>query len=119
LDAAAVAARERLLDGRRALSLLMRLLLGVPQDVVRFLFRFEEGFFLAGLRVALGVLDDPQRLFLGPSDGFGGDAAAVRDPDGEHRGSDHRGDDGRHDHVAQYRRHARRPFWTRVNEAGC
>ena len=52
---------------------------------MRLLLGLEQRFFLAGFGVALGVLDDAQRLFFGAADGLGGDALAVGDPDGEHR----------------------------------
>ena len=50
---------------------------------MRLFLGLEQRFFLARLGVALGVLDDAERLFFGAADGFGGDALAVRDPDGE------------------------------------
>ncbi len=59
------------------------------QQLVRLLLGFEQGFLLAGFGVALGVLDDAERLLFGAADGFGGDALAVRDPDGEHGGGRH------------------------------
>ena len=66
----------------------MRLFLGV-----------EQGFFLARLGVALGVLDDAERLLFGAADGFGGDALAVGDPDREHRAGGHERDDDVDEHT--------------------
>ena len=64
------------------------------QQLVRLLLGVEQRFLLAGFGVALGVLDDAERLFFGAADGFGGDALAVGDPDGEHRaGRDERDDE--------------------------
>ena len=38
-------------------------------------------------------MSDAERLFLGAADGFGGDALAVGDPDGEHGRGGHDGDE--------------------------
>ena len=46
-------------------------------------FGLEQRLFFAVFGVALRVLHDAERLFLGPSDGFGGDPLAVGDPIGE------------------------------------
>src|SRR6185436_5072809 len=106
---------EGLLERGGLLAFQARLALRVHQDLVRLFLGFEERFFLAGFGVALGVLADPKRLFLGAPDRLGRDALAVSHPYGEDRGGDYRRHDRRHDQVDQYRRHAQRPFWTRVN----
>ena len=77
---------ERLLEALGLLTVLARLPLGLDRDLVRLFLGVEQRFLLARLGVALGVPDDAQRLFFGAADGFGGDALAVGDPDGEHRG---------------------------------
>ncbi len=75
--------------------------LGVHQDLVGFLLGFENRFLLAGFRIPLRVLDDAERLFFGPADGFSGNAPAVGDPDGKNGGGHHRRDDGRYDQIDQ------------------
>ena len=76
-----LAAGQRLLHRRRLLAVGAGLTLRLHQDVVRLFLRLEQRFFLAGFGVACGVLGQAQRLFLGASDGVGGDAFAVGDPD--------------------------------------
>ena len=82
------------------LALLPRLALGRRQDLVRLFLGVEQRFLLARLGVALGVLDDAERLLLGAADGFGGDALPVGHPDREHRGGRHERDQ-RVDQVAE------------------
>ena len=99
------APRQRLLERRRLLPLLTRLLLGVHQDLVRLLFGFEQRFFLVRLGVALRVLDDPERLLFGAADGFGSDPFPVRHPPAEYSGAKrHR--NGRVDEVFDILHHA-------------
>ena len=88
-----LAPRQRLFERLRLLALLPRLAFGLRQDLVRLLLGVEQRFLLARFGVALGVLDDAERLLLGAADGFGGDALAVGDPDGEHRAGGHQRDD--------------------------
>ena len=104
-DERRVAADQRLLERLRLLPLLARLLLGFREQLVRLFLGFEQRFFLAGFGVALGVLDDAERLLLGAADGFGGDTLAVGDPDGEHGGRRHQGDQDV-DQVPEIRQHA-------------
>ena len=66
--------------------------LGFGAHLVRLFLGLEQGLLLAALRVALGVFHDAQRLLFGAADGLGGDALAVRDPVGEHRGGGHQRD---------------------------
>ena len=75
--------RQRLLERRGGLADLRGLPLGLDQQLVGLLLGVEERFLLPAFGVALGVLERPQRLLFGAADGFGGDALAVRDPDGE------------------------------------
>ena len=101
-----LAAGQRLLERRRLLAVLPRLALGLHQDLVRLLLGVEQRFLLARLGVALGVLDDAERLFLGAADGFGGDALAVGHPDREHRRGGDDGHDGGYDDLREIRQHA-------------
>ena len=80
---------QRLLERGGLLALLARLPLGLDQQLVRLLLGLEQRFLLAGFGVALGVLDDAERLFFGAADGLGGDALAVGDPHGEHGAGRH------------------------------
>jgi len=98
-------ADQRLLQRLRLLTLLPGLLFSLRQQLVGFLFGFEEGFLLAGFGVAVGVLDDAKRLFLGATDRFGGDPLAIGHPDGEHGGGRHQGDQNI-DQVPEIRQHA-------------
>ena len=100
-----LAAHQRLLERLRLLALVTGLLLGLGQQLVGFFLGFEEGFLLAGLGVALGVLDDAQRLFFGASNGLGGDALAVGHPHREHGGGRHHGDQDV-DHIPEIWQHA-------------
>ena len=84
LDQRRLAADHGLFERLRLLPLLARLALGIGQQLVSFLLRVEDGFFLPGLGVPLGVLDDPERLLFGAADRFGGDPLSVGDPHGEH-----------------------------------
>ncbi len=99
------AADQRLLERLRLLALLARLALGVGEELVRLFLGVEQRFLLAGFGVALGVLDDAERLLLGAADGFGGNALAVGDPDGEHGGRRHERDQDV-DQVPDDRQHA-------------
>ncbi len=72
----------------------MRLFLGV-----------EQRLFLAGFRIALGILDDPERLLFGAADRLGGDPLPVGKPCREQRGS-HQDRDDNVDQISEYRQHA-------------
>ncbi len=60
---------------------------------MRFLLRIEERLLLAGFGVAFGILDDAEGLRLGAADGLGGDALAIRYPDGKDRRGRPEGDE--------------------------
>ena len=96
---------ERLLERDGLLTLLAGLLLGRDDQLVRLLLGGEERFLLERLGVAFGVLDEPRGLLFGAADGVGGDAFAVRHPEGEH-GRSHHQRDGQIDDVSEYRQHA-------------
>ena len=87
------AAVQGLLERLRLLALLVSLAFGLGQEIVRLFLGVEQRLLLAVLRVAFRVLHDPQRLFLRPADGLGGDALAIGDPDGEHGRRRHQGDE--------------------------
>ena len=76
------------------------------EDLVRLFLGVEQRFLLARLGVALGVFDDAERLLLGAADGFGGDALAVGDPDGEHRAAPPPARRRRRSEVLKSRQHA-------------
>src|SRR5207244_1994246 len=57
-----------------------RLLLGLAEEGVRLLARFELGFSLEGFGVALGLLPHVAGLLFGAADGFGRQALAAGDP---------------------------------------
>ena len=97
------AAAERLLERGGLLAILPRLPLGLHQDLVRFFLGLEERFLAAGLGVALGVARDAERGLFRAPDRLGGDALAVRDPDGEGRRRHDRRDDRRDDDVRNNR----------------
>ncbi len=94
---------ERLLERGGLLAPLVRLALGLHQELVRFFLGFEEGFFPARFRLALAVPDDPLRLFFGAADRFGGNAFLVGDPPGEDGSGGGEGHDPGHDRVQHYR----------------
>lgn len=100
-----IAAGEALFKGLRLLPLMPRLAIGVGQDLVGFFLGVEEGFLAVVVGVALGVLDDAQRLLFRASDCLCRDALPVRHPDKEHRA---RRDEGKShaDQITGDRQHA-------------
>jgi hypothetical protein len=79
---------QRLFERADLLTSIAGQVFGRRDDLVGFFLGLEQRFLLPGFRVALGVAHDSGGLLLGASDGFGGDAPAVREPIGEngHRG---------------------------------
>jgi len=85
--------------------ILLSTALGVGEDLVGLLLGLDERLLLPVLGVALRVLHNAERLFLGAADGFGGNPLAVGDPDGKHGRCGHQGDDDVYE-VPIYRQHA-------------
>ncbi len=110
-------ASELLLGLGQLHALFARDALGLGAHLMGLFLCFEQRLFLAVLSIALGILQDTERLFFGPSDGFGGNSLSVGDPIGEDGRGGH-GRDGEIDDVSQIQAHKRVLKWFLVPGSG-
>ena len=99
---------KRLLDRQRLLAIVPGLFFGLGRDVVGLFLGREQRFFLSGLGVAFGVLDEAGGALFSATNRVGGDSLAAGEPDGEDDARRHQGHQ-HNDQVPVYRQHGETP----------